>query len=201
MAEPAVVVLCSEDFGSIEDMLIARGAVSALVLYRVRPGELAGVLANLCDGDEVCLVDDPQPLVEHRLRGMARRAGIDPMTGVLDRASFLHRSAAELPAALLAINLDRFTRFNDQHGHMVGDEARRARALRHHRAPHRARELPPAHGQARRPRPGVLTAGASFTGAPAGAAAGGWRRGPGSPARAASPRRRRRAPTGARAPW
>ena len=130
MAGPAVVVLCSEDFGSIEDMIIARGAVSALVLYRVRPGELAAVLASVRDGDDVCLVDDPQSLVEHRLRAMARRAGVDPMTGVLDRSSFLHRVSSELPAALLAMNLDRFKRFNDQHGHMAGDELLREAAAR-----------------------------------------------------------------------
>lgn len=124
------MVLSSEDYGSIEDMLIARGAVSALVLYRVRGGELAEVLASLRDGDDVCLVDDPQPLVEHRLRGMARRAGVDPMTGALDRTSFVHRASAELPAALLAINIDRFKRFNDQHGHMVGDELLREAAAR-----------------------------------------------------------------------
>lgn len=130
MADPAVVVLCSEDFGSIDDMLIARGAVAALVLYRVRLGELASVLASLRDGDDVCLADDPQVLVEHRLRAMAWRAGLDPMTGVHDRASFVQAASAELPAALLAINLDRFKRFNDQHGHMVGDELLREAAAR-----------------------------------------------------------------------
>jgi diguanylate cyclase (GGDEF)-like protein len=130
MAEPAVVVLCSEDFGSIEDMLIARSAVSALVLYRVRANELDDVIASVRHGDDVCLVDDPQPLVEHRLRGMARRAGVDPMTGFLDRASFLRRVSTELPAALLAMNLDRFKRFNDQHGHMAGDELLRESAAR-----------------------------------------------------------------------
>ena len=130
MADPAVVVLSSEDFGSIDDMLIARGVISALVLYRVRGGELAAVLAHLRDGDDVCLADDPQVLVEHRLRVMAHRAGIDPMTGVLDRASFVRAATAELPAALLAINLDHFKRFNDQHGYMIGDEMLREAASR-----------------------------------------------------------------------
>jgi hypothetical protein len=48
---------------------------------------------------------------------MANRAGIDPMTGVLDRVTFVRAASANLPAALLAINLDRFKLFNDQHGH------------------------------------------------------------------------------------
>lgn len=130
MADPAVVVLSSEDFGSIDDLLIARGVVTSLVLYRIRASELADVLAHLRDGDDVCLVDDPQPLVEHRVRAMARRAGIDPMTGVLDRAAFVQAATVQLPAALLAINLDRFKRFNDQHGHMIGDELLREAAAR-----------------------------------------------------------------------
>jgi hypothetical protein len=52
MADPAVVVLSSEDFGSIDDMLIARQVISALVLYRVRAGELAAVLVQLREGDD-----------------------------------------------------------------------------------------------------------------------------------------------------
>src|SRR5689334_14896130 len=134
MADPAVVVLSSEDYGSIDDMLIARQAISALVLYRIHAGELGAVLARMREGDDVCLADDPQLLVEHRLRVMAHRAGIDPMTGMLDRASFVNAASAELPAALLAINLDRFKRFNDQHGHMVGDELLREAASRIHAA-------------------------------------------------------------------
>jgi len=130
MADPGVVVLSSEDYGSIDDMLIARQVISALVLYRVLAGELDAVLPRLREGDDVCLADDPQVLVEHRLRVMAHRAGIDPMTGMLDRVSFVHAASAELPAALLAINLDRFKRFNDQHGHMLGDELLREAASR-----------------------------------------------------------------------
>jgi two-component system cell cycle response regulator len=130
VADPAVVVLSSEDYGSIDDLLAVRRAIAALVLYRVRPGELDRVLPSLREGDDVCLVDDPQLLVDYRLHAMARRAGVDPMTGFLDRASFARAASAALPIALLVTNLDHFKRFNDHHGHMVGDELLREAGAR-----------------------------------------------------------------------
>jgi diguanylate cyclase (GGDEF)-like protein len=124
------VVLRSEDFASIGELLAARGDVAAPVLFRVRAEELAEVLAGLRYGDDVCLDTDPPELVEHRRRELSRVAAIDPLTGVTNLASFVRAVSAELPAALLVVNLDGFKRFNDIHGHMEGDALLRAAAAR-----------------------------------------------------------------------
>lgn len=48
----------------------------------------------------------------------------DPLTGLANRKAFLQRlgaAAGHAPAALLAIDLDRFKPINDNHGHAAGD--------------------------------------------------------------------------------
>jgi diguanylate cyclase (GGDEF)-like protein len=54
-----------------------------------------------------------------------RLAHYDPLTGLLNRASFadrLHRLVQDAsPFAMLSIDLDRFKAINDQFGHLVGD--------------------------------------------------------------------------------
>jgi diguanylate cyclase (GGDEF)-like protein len=65
---------------------------------------------------------------ESRFRSLASR---DPLTGTLNRSSFIQRAIAELEtvyihktgACLAIIDLDHFKEFNDQHGHLAGDEA------------------------------------------------------------------------------
>ncbi|MDR1950516.1 MAG: diguanylate cyclase [Spirochaetaceae bacterium] len=60
-------------------------------------------------------------------------ASHDPLTGVLNRRSFLERAAAELqiilsrsiPCCLAMLDIDHFKRFNDTYGHVGGDEALR----------------------------------------------------------------------------
>jgi two-component system, cell cycle response regulator len=97
----------------------------------VRRGELEAALGCVRDVDDVCFDDDPPALIAHRLRRLERQAmGIDPQTGVMNRASLLRAAEAELPAALILVNLDHFKRFNDEHGHDVGDELLRAAAER-----------------------------------------------------------------------
>jgi diguanylate cyclase len=64
-----------------------------------------------------------------RTRDLRHRATYDPLTGVLNRAEFQQRlrdafrKARHLgrPAALLAIDLDRFKKVNDSAGHAAGD--------------------------------------------------------------------------------
>jgi diguanylate cyclase (GGDEF)-like protein len=70
-----------------------------------------------------------------RLADQARR---DPLTGLHNRAGFLDRLEHSLAAArrngqalaLLFVDLDRFKRVNDRHGHAVGDQALRQAAQR-----------------------------------------------------------------------
>jgi len=63
-----------------------------------------------------------------------RRAQTDPLTGVLNRRSFLERleaactraQARELPISLLFIDLDHFKQINDTFGHLAGDACLKA---------------------------------------------------------------------------
>ncbi len=66
------------------------------------------------------------------------RAETDPLTGLLNRAGFAHRFAAQLhggrrKCALLLVDLDRFKPVNDMLGHAAGDEVLQqvAARLRH----------------------------------------------------------------------
>ena len=60
---------------------------------------------------------------------LAEKARHDEMTGMLNRESFYASVEAALPTmnsgALLLVDADRFKQINDQHGHLVGDEALR----------------------------------------------------------------------------
>jgi diguanylate cyclase (GGDEF)-like protein len=134
VADP-VIVLRSEDFASLDELERARAAVAAPVMFRVRRDELARLLASMRDGDDVCLLDDPPALVEHRLRMLSHRGpgpttGVDPLTGLVNRASFLRSVRDELPAALMVVNLDHFKLCNDTLGHTAGDDILRAAASR-----------------------------------------------------------------------
>ena len=63
-----------------------------------------------------------------------RRAQTDPLTGVLNRRSFLERleaacsraQARDLPISLLFIDLDHFKQINDTYGHLAGDACLKA---------------------------------------------------------------------------
>ncbi|MDR2402445.1 MAG: GGDEF domain-containing protein [Spirochaetaceae bacterium] len=60
-------------------------------------------------------------------------ASHDPLTGVLNRRSFLERAGAEvqiilarsISCCLAMLDIDHFKRFNDTYGHLAGDEALR----------------------------------------------------------------------------
>jgi diguanylate cyclase (GGDEF)-like protein len=62
------------------------------------------------------------------------RATRDALTGLANRQHALHLGAREVerarrcsaPVAVLMVDIDHFKRVNDEHGHMVGDEALRA---------------------------------------------------------------------------
>jgi diguanylate cyclase (GGDEF)-like protein len=58
-------------------------------------------------------------------------AGHDPLTGVMNRRSFMERAVSELnnadfleiPAGIVLMDIDIFKQFNDTYGHLAGDEA------------------------------------------------------------------------------
>jgi diguanylate cyclase (GGDEF)-like protein len=73
-------------------------------------------------------ITDERVTAEHAL--LSRDVLLDPLTGLLNRRSFdrwlLESSGPDRHTALLLIDIDRFKRVNDVHGHHVGDEALRA---------------------------------------------------------------------------
>ena len=73
--------------------------------------------------------------LEDRNRELADRARIDPLTGLPRRGAFDEHLVEQVsgrvrgtisgPLGLLMIDVDRFKRFNDTYGHLVGDEVLR----------------------------------------------------------------------------
>jgi diguanylate cyclase (GGDEF)-like protein len=65
---------------------------------------------------------------------LLQRTRIDALTGIANRAAFDERLAAELaraertqcPVALCLLDIDHFKKFNDTHGHQVGDQVLQA---------------------------------------------------------------------------
>ena len=68
---------------------------------------------------------------KRREKDLRRLASIDPLTGVGNRRSLMERAGREWqratrfgqPLALLMLDIDRFKRINDAHGHATGDRA------------------------------------------------------------------------------
>ncbi len=75
-------------------------------------------------------LSETQKLIENKNRQLEVLASRDPMTGCLNRRSFLsayekHFNAAKersLPLSVLMIDIDHFKRINDNYGHLVGDK-------------------------------------------------------------------------------
>jgi diguanylate cyclase (GGDEF)-like protein/PAS domain S-box-containing protein len=112
---------------------------------RTRFGEQAALVSwrqadsRAWDGDDRMLASAVTAIVrvvlEHEAiqREMARQARTDPLTGLLNRRSFMDELTRRfdrlevdaLPGALLFIDLDNFKALNDTRGHEAGDEALR----------------------------------------------------------------------------
>jgi diguanylate cyclase (GGDEF)-like protein/PAS domain S-box-containing protein len=106
------------------------GERAALTLWRA-PG------ARAWDADEILLASSATAIIrivlEHDSiqRELARQARTDPLTGLLNRRSFLEEMNRRverldregLPGTLMFVDLDFFKALNDACGHEVGDEA------------------------------------------------------------------------------
>lgn len=108
-----------------------------------RFGERTGLCVWRPDGDTPWTEDDGllvssvtaivRVVLEHEAiqRELARQARTDPLTGLLNRRSFLEEVSRridrldreDLPATLMYVDLDHFKRLNDACGHDVGDVA------------------------------------------------------------------------------
>jgi len=72
--------------------------------------------------------------IKEQNKQLLQRSRIDALTGIANRASFDERLAGELerarrtqcPLALCLLDIDHFKKFNDTHGHQVGDQVLQA---------------------------------------------------------------------------
>ena len=139
---PAGFRLRRDDLGSsaAADALRSTGLGSFVCKPLHRQGSLVGVLvlgwhsvARAADSGHEQLVDllvSEALLVFERLAvqdELRRAARTDPLTGLANRRAFDERLQAEVDAAgeralsLAVLDLDRFKRYNDAHGHPAGD--------------------------------------------------------------------------------
>ena len=110
-------------------LLIASARDSDLMLYYGLPLSMVAAATLMALG-----VADRLREQRRALTDAERRAQTDPLTGVLNRRSFLERLDAacaraqtrDLPIALLFIDLDHFKQINDTYGHLAGDACLKA---------------------------------------------------------------------------
>ncbi|HJV71415.1 diguanylate cyclase [Ideonella sp.] len=99
--------------GSLRDVIFHKA------VFRDAQGQVAGQAGAIFD------ITDRKRL-EHGLRELAQT---DPLTGLLNRRSFIERASAALdeartlnaPLTVLLFDIDHFKQINDTHGHAAGD--------------------------------------------------------------------------------
>jgi diguanylate cyclase (GGDEF)-like protein len=125
-AEADVSLLDLRGFDDLDALFAQRGSLDGPALLRVDPAVVSEALSRLGPGDDLCVYDDPVPLVAHRLLALAGPR--DGLTGLATRATWtreLERSLAsaseERPVSIVMIDIDHFKGVNDTLGHGGGD--------------------------------------------------------------------------------
>src|SRR6185437_16195005 len=85
---------------------------------------------------------------------LQRLMNLDGLTGLNNRRRFDEYLQSEwrraireqIPLSLLLVDVDHFKRYNDRHGHLVGDEALKRVAAAIHGSCHRPADLPARFG-------------------------------------------------------
>ena len=143
-------ILQAETINPVIDVVSGHPTLTCLSYTRF--GERAGLCVWRSAGSEPWTEDDAllassataimRVVLEHEAiqRELARQARTDPLTGLLNRRSFVEEvnrridrlDREHMPGTLMYVDLDHFKRLNDCCGHDVGDEAliQTARLLR-----------------------------------------------------------------------
>ncbi len=122
-------------------MLTSRNAVEDTVAgleagaddYLTKPFDLNEFRARVAIGERIVSLETRLREANNKLKEMATR---DSLTGLLNRRALYDLGSRELsrarrrksPLSAIMIDLDHFKRINDQHGHLVGDQALRQTA-------------------------------------------------------------------------
>ena len=117
-------------------LMAAAGTVAAVAVNR-HPGDVDTVIGVVSSVGIVAWLMDRMNRRERALRMQLEvNAGTDPLTGLLNRRAFdplldeWTRTVDEQhPLSVVMFDLDHFKQFNDDHGHLVGDEALRRLAV------------------------------------------------------------------------
>jgi diguanylate cyclase (GGDEF)-like protein len=125
-AEADVSLLDLRGFDDIDALFAQRESLDGPALLRVDPDQVSDALARLAPGDDLCVYEEPVPLVAFRLLSLAGPR--DGLTGLAPRGIWtreLERSLAsaseERPVSIVMIDIDHFKGVNDVHGHAGGD--------------------------------------------------------------------------------
>lgn len=106
-----------------ESMNLVAGFAAGADDFIVKPLILSELLARMQAGDRILEMDSR----------MSELANQDPLTGTLNRRTFIDRLSKELeicrrrkkPLSCIMLDLDHFKQLNDSQGHMAGDNALR----------------------------------------------------------------------------
>lgn len=100
------------------------------VLLLVSNNLVEQATAMLRDEDDLCLIDSPWALIEHRLCGLQKSAAkrLDELTALRSRKELIRylgecctEASTAQPVSVILLDLDHFKALNDQHGHAIGD--------------------------------------------------------------------------------